>query len=108
MPLNILWATHMFQLKTHPFISLVCLLVSQTFAPSEISLLSSSTSCSSRIQKGLSKERKEEKQTQKVKYLSEIILTSEAANCVRSLSRSWNFEEDQVTERLTVVPDNNL
>ena len=37
-----------------------------------------------------------------------LVKRCEAANCVRSLSRSWNFEEDQVTERLTVVPDNNL
>ena len=31
--------------------------------------------------------------------------TSEASNCVRSLGGGWNFEEDHVAKRLTVVPD---
>ena len=33
------------------------------------------------------------------------IFTSEAANSVWSLSGRWNFEEDHVAKRLTVVPD---
>ena len=37
-----------------------------------------------------------------------VVNTSEAADSVRGLGGGWNFEEDHVAKRLTVVPDNDV